>query len=218
MYDRRRDNMIAALNEEFRMHDRRRDNMIAALNQEFRRIKVEHRDALKKTIARVVLGPSVMMVYAKGTRDALLPFLPKLDVDTITRFKGQDQFSAWFDEHVERIAKIIDQHNPRNTRIRPGLKWGHATKIMALYVRDLVLSSRYFSDMDAATISAFLHVPVNSVVIERLRELGARQPFTKIKEIDTREKFYGVQEALASAALAHNIPRVWFDDNWGDRQ
>ena len=61
-------------------------------------------------------------------------------------------------------------------------------------------------------------MPVDGVVIERLRELGARQPFTKINEIDTREKFYGVQEALASAALAHNIPRVWFDDNWGDRQ
>ena len=192
--------------------------MVAALNEEFRRIKAQHPEALKKTTARVVLGPSVMRVYAKGTRAALLPLLPKLDVDTITRFKSQEQFSAWFDEHVDQIAKIIDRHNPRNTRIRPGFKWGHATKIMALYVRDLVLSSRYFSDTDAAKVSAFLHVPVDSVVIGRLKELGFRQPFTKIKEIDTRDKFYGVQEALAAAALAHNIPRVWFDDNWGDRQ
>ncbi|MBI2294555.1 MAG: hypothetical protein HYU76_00575, partial [Betaproteobacteria bacterium] len=163
--------------------------MAAALNDEFRRIKENHPEALKKTIARVVLGPSVMRVYAKGTRDALLPLLPELDVDTITRFENQKQFSAWFDEHVDRIAKIIDQHNPRNTRIRPGFKWGHATKIMALYVRDLVLNSRYFSDTDAAKVSVFLHVPVDSVVIGRLRELGFRQPFTKIKEIDTREKF-----------------------------
>ena len=192
--------------------------MVAVLNDEFRRIKEQHPEALKKTIARVVLGPSVMRVYAKGTRDALLPLLPKLDVDTITQFKNQEQFSAWFDEHVGRIAKVIDQHNPRNTRIRPGLKWGHATKIMALYVRDLVLSSRYFSYTAAAKVSAFLHVPVDSVVIGRLRELGVQQPFTKIKEIDTREKFYRVQEGLASAALTHNIPRVWFDDNWGDRQ
>ena len=163
--------------------------MIPALNDEFRRIKAAHQEALKKTIARVVLGPSVMRVYAKGTRDALLPLLPKLDVDTITQFKSQEQFSAWFDEHVGRVAKIIDRHNPRNTRIRPGLKWGHATKIMALYVRDLVLSSRYFSDTDAAKVRAFLHVPVDSIVIGRLRELGVRQPFTRIKEIDTREKF-----------------------------
>jgi hypothetical protein len=192
--------------------------MVASLNDEFRRIKGQHQEALKKTIARVVLGPSVMRVYAKGTRDALLPLLPTLDVDAITQFKSQEEFSEWFDGHVERIAKTIDRHNRRNTRIRPGLKWGHATKIMALYVRDLVLSSRYFSDTDAAKVSAFLYVPIDSVVINRLRKLGVRQPFTKIKEIDTREKFYAVQEALASAALNHRIPRVWFDDNWGDRQ
>lgn len=192
--------------------------MITSLDDEFQRIKGQHQEALKKTTARVVLGPSVMRVYAKGTRDALLPFLPTLDVDAITQFKNQEQFSEWFDKYVERVAKIIDQHNHRNTRIRPGLQWGHATKIMALYVRDLVLSSRYFSDTDAARVSAFLHVPIDSVVIERLRKLGVRQPFTKIKEIDTREKFYVVQEALASAALNHKIPRVWFDDNWGDRQ
>ncbi len=77
---------------------------------------------------------------------------------------------------------------------------------MALYVRDLVLSSRYFSDTDAAKVRAFLHVPVDSVVIGRLGKLGVRQPFTKIKEIDTREKFYGVQEALASAARAIEKP------------
>jgi hypothetical protein len=192
--------------------------MVASLNDEFRRIKGQHQEALKKTIARVVLGPSVMRVYAKGTRDALLPLLPTLDVDAITQFKSQEEFSEWFDGHVERIAKTIDRHNRRNTRIRPGLKWGHATKIMALYVRDLVLSSRYFSDTDAAKVSAFLYVPIDSVVIKRLRKLGVRQPFTKIKEIDMREKFYAVQETLASAALNHRIPRVWFDDNWGDRQ
>jgi hypothetical protein len=192
--------------------------MVASLNNEFRRIKGQHQEALKKTTARVVLGPSVMRVYAKGTRDALLPLLPTLDVDAITKFKSQEQFSKWFDSHVERIANIIDQHNPRNARIRPGFKWGHATKIMALYVRDLVLNSRYFSDTEAARVSPFLHVPIDSVVIGRLKKLGVRQPFTKIKEIDTREKFYAVQEALASAAKTQSIPRVWFDDNWGDRQ
>ena len=89
---------------------------------------------------------------------------------------------------------------------------------MAIYVRDLVLSSRYFCDAEAKRVSFFLHVPVDSVVIGTLKELGIRQPFSKIKEIDTREKFYGVQDALAAAAQPLGIPRVWFDDNWGDRQ
>jgi hypothetical protein len=192
--------------------------MVAALTTEFCRIKESHRQAIRKTVARVVLGPSVMRVYAKGTRDALLPLLSRIEVDAVVRFRTQDQFSDWFDKHVGHIAKLIDQQNPRNSRIRPGIKWGHATKIMAIYIRDLVLSSRYFSDSDAARVSFFLHVPVDSVVIGRLKKLGSRQPFSKIKEIDTREKFYGVQEALTAAAQPLGIPRVWFDDNWGDRQ
>jgi len=192
--------------------------IIETLDDEFGRLKAHHRSALRKTTARVVLGPSVMRVYAKGTRDALLPHLPTLDVDRITLFRSQDSYSTWFDEQVSGIAKVIDRHNPRNSRIRPGLKWGHATKILALYMRDLVLGSRYFSDKDAAKIAPFLHVPVDSVVIGRLRKLGVSPPFTKIKDIDNRKKFYGVQDVLASAAKLHGIPRVWFDDNWGDRQ
>lgn len=189
-----------------------------ALTTEFQRIKEHHREALKKTTARVVLGPSVMRVYAKGTREVLLPLLPKIDVDTLAQFNDQGQFSTWFDEHVEQIAQIIRQLNPRNSRIHPGVKWGHATKIVAIFVRDLVISSRYFSDTEADRISFFLHVPIDSIVIDRLKKLGFNLPFKKIKEIDTRDKFYAVQEALTNAALPHGIPRVWFDDNWGDRQ
>jgi len=43
-------------------------------------------------------------------------------------------------------------------------------------------------------------------------------PFKAIKEIDTTEKFYDVQELLGEAAAKVGVPRVWFDDNWGDRQ
>jgi len=42
--------------------------------------------------------------------------------------------------------------------------------------------------------------------------------FSKIKEIDSRAKFYEAQKQLSSAADTAGIPRVWFDDNWGDRQ
>lgn len=193
-------------------------NMMTALHEEFRRIKKQHSQALRKTAARVVLGPSVMRVYTSGTKDKLLSLLPTLDIDRIIYYKNQKQFSAWFDQSVSRVAKVISLCNPRNTRIRPGIKWGHATKIMALYVRELVLNSRYFSDSEAEKISPFLHVPIDGVVIGRLRKLGLDPPFRKIKEIDMREKFYLVQENLASAALAQGVPRIWFDDNWGDRQ
>lgn len=188
------------------------------LVDEFKRIKDSHREALKKTAARVVLGPSVMRVYSKGTRDALLPVLSNIAIDELLELQDQEHFSQWFDSHVHRLARVVARHNPNNARISLGIKWGHATKIMALFVRDLVLSSRYFSDADAKRLSYFLHVPVDGIIIGRLRKLGNRLPFDKIKDIDTRRKFYAVQETLAQAAAQCGVPRVWFDDNWGDRQ
>jgi hypothetical protein len=187
------------------------------LLKEFKEIKKNHREAIKKTAARVVLGPSVMRVYAKGTRDALLPELSKIDIDVLPTLAIQEHFSDWFNARVGRIARVIIRLNPNNSRIRPGVKWGHATKIMAIFVRDLVLSSRYFSEAEAERLSYFLHVPLDGIIIGRLKELGVSLPFDRIKRIDTQDKFYGVQETLSRAAAEVGVPRVWFDDNWGNR-
>jgi hypothetical protein len=61
-------------------------------------------------------------------------------------------------------------------------------------------------------------VPIDGVVIRGLKALGIPPPFTKIKEIDTREKFYWVQYALEGPARSVGVPRVWFDDIWADQQ
>jgi hypothetical protein len=55
------------------------------------------------------------------------------------------------------------------------------------------------------------------LVIKRLRRVGVSLPFDRINQVDSAQKFYYVQEALERAALECGIPRVWFDDNWGDR-
>ncbi len=185
---------------------------------EFQRIKQSHPEALKKRATRIVLGPSVTRVYRKGTRDALLPLLSAIDVDALREVQNQEEFSAWFNSHVARIARRIGRHNRGNNRFAAGVKWCHATKIMALYARELVLNSRYFSDAEEERLSYFLHVPIDSIVIERLTTLGYRLPFGNIKGIDSRSKFYEAQNALTSAAMQAGVPRVCFDDNWGDRQ
>jgi hypothetical protein len=80
--------------------------------------------------------------------------------------------------------------------------------------------SRYFTDADAARISPWLYSPIDRVVIDRLRKLHGPLPFRlqQIKDIDESEKFYLVQDLLGQAAAKVGVPRVWFDDNWGDRQ
>ena len=39
-----------------------------------------------------------------------------------------------------------------------------------------------------------------------------------IREIDSARVFWGLQDRMGAAAAAANVPRVWFDDLWGDRE
>ena len=188
------------------------------LTDEYERIKVNHRKAIRHTGARVVLGASVVRVFRANTKPDLLKALKEIDIWTLRRLTSQRQFTKWFETKLHILATVIRQKNRNNLRINPGYKWGHATKILTLYVRDLVLSSRYLLDEEVERVSGWLYSPIDSVVIKRLRELGVELPFASIKEIDTRQKYYGVQEILNDAAVRVGVPRVWFDDNWGDRQ
>jgi hypothetical protein len=82
----------------------------------------------------------------------------------------------------------------------------------------MVLKSRHFNDNQVKRISSWLYIPIDSIAIKRLRKLGVKLPFNNIKEIHTSKMFYGTQDILAKAAIKANVPRIWFDDNWGDRQ
>ncbi len=189
------------------------------LDEEFRRLKADHRKAIRITAARGVLGAAVMRVYRRGTRDALIPILTeKIHIDALSCIRDQEAFSRWYNTQLALVERAIKKRNKGNDRISPGVKWGHAAKVLNLFVRDLVLRSDYFSHKDSRRMSVFLYAPIDSIVMRRLRKLNVLLRFSKIKDIDTRTKFYEVQTTLSSSAAKARIPRVWFDDNWGDRQ
>ncbi|MBN1568336.1 MAG: hypothetical protein JXA73_10860 [Acidobacteria bacterium] len=185
---------------------------------EFERIKKDHAKAVRMRAARIVLGPSVMRVYRKGTGKQIMPILARISIDEIAKVGNQKQFKAWFEYWLEVLAKEILRLNSTNDRIHPGYKWGHSTKILTLYIRELVINTRYFKDPIVDTIVPFLYSPIDSVVINRLLDLGCDFGFLRIKDIDTPEKFYSIQDLLDKPAKAVGAPRIWFDDNWGDRQ
>jgi hypothetical protein len=189
------------------------------LDEEFRRLRDDHHKAIRITAARGVLGAAVMRVYKRGTRAALMTILAeKINIDALSSIRDQKAFSRWYDTQLALVARGIKKLNKGNSRISPGVKWGHAAKVLSLFVRDLVLRSDYFSRKDVRRMVGFLHAPVDSIVIERFRELKVPLRFSRIKDIDSRSKFDEVQKALSSSASKAGVPRVWFDDNWGDRQ
>lgn len=191
----------------------------SGLEGEYRRIASAHHVAIRRFTARSCIPASVTRVFNTGTKDALVPLLVRMPVDELTELVDEATSRQWFTHQLDPIAKTILRLNPPATRpaIHPGYKWGHATKVLALYVRDLVLFSRYFQDDEVERIAPFLFCPVDSIVIKRLRELGATSGVYQISGIESPQRFWRIQDLLGAAAAKVGVPRVWFDDNWGDR-
>ena len=190
----------------------------ANLVGEFQRIKDRHSEAVRKRAVRVVLGPSVIRVFEKKSTDDIRPVLEAVPIDELLEIKKESEFRDWFNKHLEKVKEAVSVKNSSNPRIGEGYILGHCTKVLTLYLREIVLNSRYFDDVETNRIQYLLYAPIDSINIDRLEDLGCSLPFNAIKEIDTKEKFYHVQDALGRAAAQVGIPRIWFDDNWGDRQ
>lgn len=155
----------------------------------------------------------------KSTKDALVELLGTMPIDELPSLGGEAAFRAWFERHLETVAACILLLNSPTVRprIHPGYRWGHATKVFALYVRDVVLFSRYFSDAEVERIAPWLCCPIDGIVLDRMRRVGANPRISRIWQIDTRERFWALQDRLQGAAETVGVPRVWFDDVWGDR-
>jgi hypothetical protein len=108
------------------------------------------------------------------------------------------------------------EEQSQKPRIRPGLKWGHAAKILSIYLRGLVLHSRYFPDRVVHRVKPWLFVPVDSYTIKNLKRCKIQPPFNYIKDISTRKDFYFTQNVLARHCR-RGTARIVFDDGWADR-
>lgn len=186
------------------------------LERALRDIAQDHHATILKVIARAALPASVTRVFQPGTKTALVGVLSRLPVDEIPSLGGEREFRGWFERQLELVADAILAINPLQVRrqIHPGYKWGHGTKVLALYVRDVVLYSRYFSEAEVELISPWLSCPIDGIVLEYMRRLGVPLGVAQIKEIDTREKYWAIQDRLEEAATAAKVARVWFDDVW----
>jgi hypothetical protein len=187
------------------------------LRKEYLDIGKKHRISLLKISARSVLGSSVIRVFKGESKGRLLKYLVSIDLENLWRLKDEAAYKSWFENHLSKLAQEIKKSNTHNTKIYPGYKWGHATKILNLYIREVVEYKRYFNESKASKIRKWLYVPIDSQVMNMLCKLGHTLPFKKIKDIDTAKKFYDVQDFLGRAASAANVPRIWFDDVWVDR-
>lgn len=180
----------------------------------FRTIRGAHANAVVGRAARVVLAPSVVRVFRKKTNDRLRAALAKIDASELAAMRAADEFERWYETRLDGLARLIKATNARNERILPGYKWGHAAKVLSLFVGELVLHSRYFPDAVVRRLAPWLYAPIDRTALKHLRRLGLTGLGRGIKDIDSRAKFQTIQRALGCAAQRAGVPRVWFDDMW----
>ena len=177
-----------------------------------------HRKALVKYAALVVLGPSIIRVFLPGTRNQLISVLIDIPFDEIATLENQDEYRKWWERRLDILAGEIEKSNTGNSRIYPGYKWGHAVKVLNLMMREIVLNSRYFPDEVMERVSPWLYCPIDSIVMKGLSKLDVALPFKQINQIDTPEKFYLAQSVIEKIQAGKEEPRIWFDDVWGGRE
>jgi len=184
---------------------------------EFARIRDGHREAIVRTVARMAVPGSVGRVFQSDTSAALVDLLPQLPVARLATITDQTGYRAWFEAALDPVGSTILRLNPPRTRssVHPGYKWGHGTKVLSLFIRDLVLYSRYFTDEEARRIEPWLYCPVDQIVMKGLRRAGVDPGVDRIRKIDEMA-FWRIQDHLTQAAATSGVPRVWFDDVWSE--
>jgi hypothetical protein len=93
-------------------------------------------------------------------------------------------------------------------------RWGHAAKILCLFVREAVVFRRALGDKAARNIEPFLYVPLDSEVIKRARKYKMRLKCSAIYEVSERGFFEFQNELDQAKGHAH---RIWFDDLRGKK-
>ena len=125
----------------------------------------------------------------------------KVPVAEIATLRTKEDFERWFETQLRKVGTTIQERSRRNSRVQPGLTWGHTAKVLAIHVRAVVLHSSFFDDDIVTRVKPWLFVSVDSIVIKRLKACGVRTTFRKIREIATKADFISFRTSLQNDAI-----------------
>ena len=187
------------------------------LVNEMGRIKFGHDHAVVMRTARLVLGSSVIRVYNKGSKEPMLEVLCTFPVEQLRRVRSWRAFKRLYERQLARVLRVVSRTNRGRNRLGEGIKWGHCAKVLSIFMRDLVLRSRLFTDEEVRRLAPMLCVPFDSIVFSRLRgTCGVRDAPRKLRQLSSGRVFWKLQGRLRDAAGTVGTWAVNFDDVWAE--
>jgi len=190
------------------------DGIVTKLADKLAKFKSVERQSIIHRTAKVTLGASVVRPFLPKTKKDLTKALRKISIDQLKACRNQEEFDQFFVDNLAIVDRALKKRNSKNGRMGRGRKWGHGTKVLCLYLRGIVMHTRYFNDRTAKRLSHFLYVPIDRIVLKQLKKWGVPLQQTGIRDIETEEQFREIQAWLTTAAKMARAPRILFDDIW----
>jgi hypothetical protein len=188
--------------------------MTRTLEEIYTELKSEilYKNAVKKRIAKIILGASVIRAFKEGTKTGLLDCLIKIDVDSITLIQTATEYDKWHSQKITAVYNCLLKNNKGKFKDHlEGLKWGHATKVFNLFIGHLYFYSPYFENTKRkSNVNQFLHVPLDSKVFKALRQSDISVP-KSIKTINAT-LYHNIQESLRLATHKRGVDPLRFDE------
>lgn len=132
-----------------------------------------YKRAVKKRIAKIVLGASVIRAFKEKTKTGLFNCLIDLDVDTLVNVNTHREYDKWHSQKITSVFQCLLKNNKSKfKKDLEGLKWGHATKVFNLFIGHLYHYSPYFEQVKRKMKAhSYLHIPLDSKVFAALKNI-----------------------------------------------
>ncbi len=162
-------------------------------------------------IIKIILGSSVIRAFSKGTKPLLMKGLKAIPINEIDQLTTQTEFDSWHKSQVGKIQTILVRGDKETARFGNGELYGHAAKVVNLYIGHLLLFSQYFKKVTINRVKHFLHVPLDRKVFIALKGEKSIIVPKSIKEL-IPGTYDSIQNAIRKHALNAGLPAIYFDE------
>ena|SRR5579859_2919690 len=177
----------------------------------FREIKENRKSLTIRWVSRTFAGPNTFRMLPKGKAEKARQFLTEHVSD------GQSLGAASNQPAYDRRHRQIVARMQKSCR----LPFGHAVKLLDLYVKELATRRGVISENLSKRIYRFAHVPVDRIILDNVRHdyPEASKPLTLRKALKrmSLSEYEEIQAFLRDRANLSGSSVLDYDLRWADR-
>ncbi len=173
--------------------------------------KKQHTDAmLRRRIKFVAEKGAMARLFRAGTSQELQKQVFRtLKPRKLASLATRDAYDRW-------LIRTI-QSNCWRRFSRNGLssdRWAYFAKLLNIVIYEIVSNRELFFDSDWRRIQHFLHIPIDSSVIDHVTEIDPRFPTIKLLKGLTKKSYLDIQDFIRRVAAENKVPPIWFEAAW----